>query len=116
MGVRANNYGLDSTMPPDNPSRRVDMVDWDDVAAKVKDGQKVALCRCYRSAKFPYCDGSHIKHNEETGDNIAPVVVTSGLDAAKRGLDFTTQVRPPCFVVPHVVQSCPASSAAPAIC
>lgn len=92
MAGKANNYGVPSTMPPDNPSRRVDIVDFDEVLAKVKAGQKVALCRCYKSAKFPYCDGAHIKHNEETGDNIAPVVITSGLDPAQRGLDFTTKV------------------------
>jgi CDGSH-type Zn-finger protein len=69
------------------------MIDFDDVLAKVKAGQKVSLCRCYKSAKFPYCDGSHIKHNEETGDNIAPAVLTSGLDPSKRGFDFKTQVQ-----------------------
>ena len=80
-------------MPLDNPSRRVDTIDFDDVVAKVADGQKVALCRCYRSSNFPYCDGSHVKHNEETGDNIAPVVVTAGLAKDKRGLDYKTQAR-----------------------
>jgi hypothetical protein len=24
----------------------------------------VALCRCFKSAKFPLCDGAHNKHNE----------------------------------------------------
>lgn len=79
-------------MPPDNPSRRVDVVDFDEVIAKVKAGQKVALCRCYKSKKFPYCDGSHVAHNEETGDNIAPAVVTGGLPDDKRGLEFQTEV------------------------
>jgi CDGSH-type Zn-finger protein len=54
---------------------------------QVKAGQKVSLCRCYKSAKFPYCDGSHVKHNEETGDNIAPVVLTGDLPDDKRGLE-----------------------------
>ena len=63
------------------------------MAVQVKAGQKVALCRCYKSAKFPYCDGAHIKHNEETGDNIAPVVLTGDLPADKRGLEFVTKVR-----------------------
>jgi CDGSH-type Zn-finger protein len=95
MGLRANNYGIESTMPPDKPSRRVDMIDFDEIKAKVAAGEKVSLCRCYRSKRFPYCDGSHIKHNEETGDNIAPAVLTNGLDPSKRGLSFKTQVRLP---------------------
>lgn len=94
--MRANNYGIESTVPPDNPSRRVDVVDFDDIVSKVKAGQKVSLCRCYKSRMFPYCDGSHIAHNEETGDNIAPVVVTGGLPDDKRGLEFQTEVRVRC--------------------
>jgi CDGSH-type Zn-finger protein len=62
--VRANNYGVESTMPPDNPSKRVDMVDFDAIMAKVKAGEKVSLCRCYKSKSFPYCDGSHNSHNK----------------------------------------------------
>jgi CDGSH-type Zn-finger protein len=99
--VRANNYGVESTVPPDNPSRRVDVVDFDEILAKVKAGQKVSLCRCYKSNKFPYCDGSHIKHNEEKGDNIAPVVLTTGLDDAKRGLEFVTKVRSAASLLEH---------------
>eukprot|EP00892_Ulva_mutabilis_P012875 jgi/Ulvmu1/9960/UM059_0008.1 len=90
--MRANNYDIASTVPPDNPSRRVDVVDFDEVVAKVKAGQKVALCRCYKSKKFPYCDGSHIAHNEETGDNIAPAVVTDGIPDEKRGLEFQAEI------------------------
>ena len=33
------------------------------------------FCRCWKSKKFPYCDGSHAKHNEETGDNTGPLIV-----------------------------------------
>ncbi|CAG0924744.1 unnamed protein product [Notodromas monacha] len=36
---------------------------------------KVAFCRCWLSSKFPKCDGSHVKHNTATGDNVGPVVV-----------------------------------------
>ena len=68
------------------------MLDLDVIAAKVAAGQNVALCRCYASKNFPYCDGSHVKHNAETGDNVAPVVITGGLPAEKRGLEFSTQV------------------------
>lgn len=29
---------------------------------KVKPGEKLALCRCFASQQFPYCDGSHKEH------------------------------------------------------
>ncbi|XP_030621844.1 CDGSH iron-sulfur domain-containing protein 1 isoform X1 [Chanos chanos] len=38
-------------------------------------GSKAVYCRCWRSKKFPYCDGSHSKHNEETGDNVGPLII-----------------------------------------
>lgn len=34
-----------------------------------------AFCRCWKSKKFPRCDGSHTKHNKETGDNVGPLVL-----------------------------------------
>jgi CDGSH iron-sulfur domain-containing protein 1 len=37
--------------------------------------KKTVFCRCWRSKKFPYCDGSHNEHNNKTGDNIGPVIV-----------------------------------------
>ncbi|CAH1405823.1 unnamed protein product [Nezara viridula] len=44
--------------------------------ANIEDlGEKTAYCRCWRSEKFPYCDGAHGKHNRETGDNVGPVVI-----------------------------------------
>merc|ERR1711976_437962 len=43
---------------------------------KVDDlGDQAVFCRCWRSSKFPYCDGSHVKHNETTGDNVGPLIV-----------------------------------------
>jgi CDGSH-type Zn-finger protein len=36
---------------------------------------KAVFCRCWRSAKFPYCDGAHAKHNAATGDNVGPLIV-----------------------------------------
>ena len=39
-------------------------------------GEKCVACRCWKSAKFPLCDGSHVKHNKETGDNLGPVIIT----------------------------------------
>nr|C3ZWH9.1 RecName: Full=CDGSH iron-sulfur domain-containing protein 2 homolog A [Branchiostoma floridae] len=50
-------------------SKVVNMVDIEDL------GNKVCYCRCWRSKKFPLCDGSHAKHNEDTGDNVGPLVL-----------------------------------------
>uniref|UniRef100_A0A0N4Z1T9 ZnF_CDGSH domain-containing protein n=1 Tax=Parastrongyloides trichosuri TaxID=131310 RepID=A0A0N4Z1T9_PARTI len=47
----------------------VDVIDVEDI------GEKVSLCRCWKSEKFPYCDGSHNKHNQECGDNVGPCLV-----------------------------------------
>ncbi|XP_022607572.1 CDGSH iron-sulfur domain-containing protein 1 [Seriola dumerili] len=38
-------------------------------------GTKAVYCRCWKSKKFPYCDGAHTKHNEETGDNVGPLII-----------------------------------------
>ena len=29
----------------------------------------------FSNLKFPRCDGSHTKHNKETGDNVGPLVL-----------------------------------------
>eukprot|EP00088_Acartia_fossae_P012395 TRINITY_DN1638_c0_g1_i5.p1 TRINITY_DN1638_c0_g1~~TRINITY_DN1638_c0_g1_i5.p1 ORF type:complete len:167 (+),score=27.99 TRINITY_DN1638_c0_g1_i5:67-501(+) len=47
----------------------VDTVDIEDIA------EKAVYCRCWKSKKFPFCDGSHAKHNKETGDNVGPLIV-----------------------------------------
>lgn len=44
-------------------------------------GDTVAFCRCWQSAKFPYCNGTHRKLNAE-GENVGPVIVTAGTSAA----------------------------------
>ena len=46
----------------------------------VKQNEKIVLCRCWRSSKFPYCDGKHIQHNSMTGDNVGPCIVTNEND------------------------------------
>ncbi|CAG5132042.1 unnamed protein product [Candidula unifasciata] len=38
-------------------------------------GDNIAFCRCWRSKKFPLCDGSHNKHNAETRDNVGPLLL-----------------------------------------
>ena len=37
--------------------------------------KKIAFCRCWKSKKFPYCDGAHREHNEKCGDCVGPLVV-----------------------------------------
>ncbi|CAH0395423.1 unnamed protein product [Bemisia tabaci] len=39
-------------------------------------GEQTAFCRCWRSKKFPLCDGAHGPHNKETGDNVGPLVLS----------------------------------------
>ena len=50
-------------------SKVVDTCDIEDL------GDKAVFCRCWKSKKFPYCDGSHARHNNETGDNVGPLIV-----------------------------------------
>ncbi|CAH8590453.1 unnamed protein product [Schistosoma guineensis] len=47
----------------------VDVVDIESIT------DKKVYCRCWKSSKFPYCDGAHNKHNEETGDNVGPLII-----------------------------------------
>jgi CDGSH-type Zn-finger protein len=52
------------------------VVHFDSLASvgETKDAKKV-FCRCWKSKKFPLCDGSHVAHNRETGDNVGPLIV-----------------------------------------
>mmetsp|Transcript_34235 Transcript_34235/g.50327 ORF Transcript_34235/g.50327 Transcript_34235/m.50327 type:complete len:101 (-) Transcript_34235:496-798(-) len=43
----------------------------------LKKGEKKVYCRCWQSGTFPLCDGSHMKHNEATGDNVGPLIVSA---------------------------------------
>lgn len=36
---------------------------------------KIALCRCWQSKRFPYCDGSHREYNEQHSDSLGPIIV-----------------------------------------
>lgn len=44
-------------------------------------GEKCVVCRCWKSNKFPLCDGSHVKHNTETGDNVGPAIIVAAPSA-----------------------------------
>jgi len=52
----------------------VDSLDIEDI------GDKKVFCRCWRSKTFPYCDGSHVKHNSTTGDNVGPLIIAQKSD------------------------------------
>ena len=45
------------------------------ISEAFKDKKQIAFCRCWKSKKYPFCDGAHKKHNQETGDNIGPIVI-----------------------------------------
>lgn len=47
----------------------VDSIDVEDL------GNKSVFCRCWRSKKFPYCDGAHVAHNKECNDNVGPLIL-----------------------------------------
>ena len=72
-------------MPPDEPTKRVDMLNVEDIAAQVASDGDVKFCRCWKSKTFPLCDNAHLEHNEATGDNAAPMVL-KGFDPILKSL------------------------------
>lgn len=59
----------------DNPKvvTKENIADIEDTMKKC--GKNNVYCRCWKSKKFPMCDGSHVKHNKETGDNVGPLII-----------------------------------------
>lgn len=59
-----------------NPSIRKDSDKVvDTVQANELSKPLTAYCRCWRSETFPLCNGAHVKHNKETGDNVGPLLL-----------------------------------------
>jgi len=44
---------------------------------KLSQGGKKVYCRCWQSGTFPLCDGAHVAHNKETGDNVGPLILSA---------------------------------------
>lgn len=40
---------------------------------------KKVYCRCWKSDTFPLCDGSHVLHNKDSGDNIGPLTLSADI-------------------------------------
>ena len=53
-------------------------------SVKMTADEKVALCRCFGSKKFPFCDGSH-KHHPGKGPVIVEVVAGGEKSAPREG-------------------------------
>ncbi|KAL3688276.1 hypothetical protein R1sor_014585 [Riccia sorocarpa] len=74
--VRADGTDTATTSAPINPSIKKDS---DKVVDTVVAGELqkplTAYCRCWRSGTFPLCDGTHVKHNKATGDNVGPLLL-----------------------------------------
>lgn len=62
---------VNSSIKKDNP-KVVEVMKTSDM---FRDAEKQCYCRCWKSKNWPYCDGSHNKHNEETGDNVGPILI-----------------------------------------
>lgn len=69
LSGRSCKKGLVNTAISKDSPKVVHSFDMEDI------GTKAVYCRCWKSKKFPYCDGAHTKHNEETGDNVGPLII-----------------------------------------
>ncbi|XP_049898796.1 CDGSH iron-sulfur domain-containing protein 1 [Epinephelus moara] len=69
LNGRSCKKGLVNTSVSKDSPKVVHSFDMEDI------GTKAVYCRCWKSKKFPFCDGAHTKHNEETGDNVGPLII-----------------------------------------
>lgn len=69
LNRRSCKKGLVNTSISKDSPKVVHSFDMEDI------GTKAVYCRCWKSKKFPFCDGAHAKHNEETGDNVGPLII-----------------------------------------
>jgi hypothetical protein len=67
-GVDRNWVSFKSSKPSSSPQYSTN-------TDTVVSGEKCVVCRCWQSSKFPLCDGSHVKHNKATGDNLGPAII-----------------------------------------
>mmetsp|Transcript_19964 Transcript_19964/g.27651 ORF Transcript_19964/g.27651 Transcript_19964/m.27651 type:complete len:103 (-) Transcript_19964:142-450(-) len=68
--VRASGEGLINKNVKKEEAKVVDMLSCSEIKGKA------VMCRCWKSAKFPYCDGKHVEHNKNTGDNVGPLIIS----------------------------------------
>ncbi|KIZ00539.1 CDGSH iron sulfur domain-containing protein 1 [Monoraphidium neglectum] len=57
------------------PARKISVTVVDTCKVDELAGKKAVYCRCWRSATFPLCNGAHVAHNKETGDNVGPLII-----------------------------------------
>lgn len=46
-------------------------------------GRLVSVCTCEQSKKFPFCDGTHKRFNEETNSNIQPLIIEVPIEKSR---------------------------------
>ncbi|OSX80893.1 hypothetical protein BU14_0031s0063 [Porphyra umbilicalis] len=64
---------LRMSTPPMNPDGEKE----EKTTHELVTGAKIGLCRCYKSASFPICNGAHAGYNKKTGDKIGPIEVVA---------------------------------------